>query len=319
MRILPLFLIFSLQLMLYNCDQQSSANYDSSAEAMENSDMSGNWDFEEGSIEMEPPRTAEPPPPPPPPIPESQQENYQGSEQQPLTGKRQPTEPPTPTPRRVIYTAAVRMQVADVGRASEEIRNTIAQLGGYISDLDQTNNRYQLSSTLTLRIPVSAFDRALDTLNDWSLFTDYRRLNSRDVTAEWVDIETRLQTKRAVRDRYIEVLRTRATKVEDILAAEEAIRVVTEEIESREGRLRYLRDQTGLSTITLELYQELEYQPAPDALKDGFFSRAGRALGGGWEFLQELLIGIIAAWPVWILLAVLFYFGRRFFQSRRRK
>ncbi|MGB3546810.1 MAG: DUF4349 domain-containing protein [Saprospiraceae bacterium] len=312
MRVLSLTLCLLLQVLLFTCSDGSS-DY-GAAETTESDYSSANDGFVEQAIEMEAPRTAEPPPPP-----DATDDQYRNASEEQQQQSAPTAAPAAPITRRVVYTADVRMQVTDVSRATEEIRQTLAQLGGYVSDLDQTNNRYQLSSTLTLRIPVTAFDRALDTLNGWSIFTDYRRLSSRDVTAEWVDIETRLQTKRAVRDRYIEVLRKRAANVKDILAAEEAIRKVTEEIESREGRLRYLRDQTSMSTISLQLYQELEYQPAPQTLKDGFLSRAGRALGGGWEFLQELVIGILAAWPVWIILAVLFYFGRRFFRSRRRK
>ncbi|MEM6772262.1 MAG: DUF4349 domain-containing protein, partial [Bacteroidota bacterium] len=138
----------------------------------------------------------------------------------------------------------------------------------------------------------------------------------KDVTAEWLDLESRLQTKRDVRDRYIAILRNQAKKVEDILNAEDKIRVITEEIEAKEGRLRYLRDQVSLSTLTLELYETREYRDVGPVTKRSFGSELIAALANGWELVRMLVLGLISIWPL-LLLGTGIVWGVRRWRKRK--
>ena len=97
--------------------------------------------------------------------------------------------------------------------------------------------------------------------------------------------------------------------------AEERIRVVQEEIESREGRLNYLKNQVSLSTINLNIYQNVN---GPVAKQPGFFKKIGRAFGEGWGVFLDILIGLVYLWPVILILSLLFYLLRRFWWMKRR-
>ena len=70
-----------------------------------------------------------------------------------------------------------------------------------------------------------------------------KNVSVQDVTEEYLDIEARLKTKKEVEARYIEILKSKTKTVEDVLKAEEQIRIIREEIEAREGRLNYLKNQ----------------------------------------------------------------------------
>lgn len=203
--------------------------------------------------------------------------------------------------RRIIHSAEYRMQVTDLETASRQAQLLVQRYGGYVAGSETSNSDYELNSRLTLRLPVERFDSVLTELAALSIFTDYRNIRSQDVTEEWLDLETRLQTKRDVRDRYIDILRNRAQTVEDILNAEEKIRVITEEIESQEGRLRFLRDQVALSTIELNLYERLTAPHASSSLHQPFGRRVANAFRGGWSGLVEMLVWLVAIWPVWLL------------------
>jgi len=48
------------------------------------------------------------------------------------------------------------------------------------------------------------------------LSEDYIKINTQDVSEEYVDLETRLKTKKEVEARYIEILRSKAKTLEDI-------------------------------------------------------------------------------------------------------
>lgn len=269
------------------------AEYTRSAEAPEYDVQYGNIDDES---EMAIPQTSSPPPPPPAEENEEQQPSNQ-------------------TGPKIIYTAEVRMKVDNLEKTLQSVSTSVQQAGGYISSRHLTNNSYEKEAVLEIRLPVDSFESKLGELSSLAEFIDYQNLDSRDVTAEWIDLESRLQTKRDVRDRYIEILRNRARKVEDILNAEDKIRVITEEIEAKEGRLRYLRDQVRMSTLTLRAYETQEYREAPDAYRKTFGQKIARSLGNGWDLIQNLLLGLISIWPLWLIVPILIWLWRRWRRS----
>lgn len=195
----------------------------------------------------------------------------------------------------------------------------ITQSGGFLSSQHRSNSTYEHAAQLTIRLPAGKLDGALAFLPKISEQIDYQNLDSRDVTAQWLDLETRLQTKRDVRDRYIDILRNRAQKVEDILNAEDKIRVITEEIEAKEGQLRYLRDQVSLSTLTLELYETVEYRDTGETYTRSFGSKLMASLAFGWELVQDLLLGTLAIWPLLLLGALGIWLFRRWRSKRAKK
>ena len=249
---------------------------------------------DDSDIEMEPPRSAEPPPPP-----------SDGTPQQ-----------PAPRQQRIIYTAAARARVEKLDSALARVTRLIGRNGGYLSSQHRTNSTYEHTAQLSIRLPADKLNGTLEFLPEIAAEIDYQNLDSRDVTAEWLDLESRLQTKRDVRDRYIDILRNRAQKVEDILNAEDKIRVITEEIEAKEGRLRYLRDQVSLSTLTLELYETVEYRSTGPTVKRGFGSKFLDSLAFGGQMVQDILLGLVAIWPLLILGGLVFFGVRRW---RKRK
>ncbi|MEY3367366.1 MAG: hypothetical protein RI973_521 [Bacteroidota bacterium] len=216
-----------------------------------------------------------------------------------------PSQPGTPAPqpveRQIIKTANYRIQVDDVEISSRNAQQLAARHGGYVSTTELTNSNYEILNVLTIRVPYNRFDSLLNDLSAEAVFTQYRRISSEDVTEEYVDIQIRLRTKKEVRDRYIDILRNKAKTVEDVLKAEEQIRVIQEEIEAREGRLRYLKDQVAMSTIHLELYQVVDYHPEPAAFRESFLSRLVTSLKNGWELAQHLVLFLFNIWPLLIL------------------
>ena len=152
----------------------------------------------------------------------------------------QPGQANIPIERKIIRTANLRMQVDDVEKSSAKIEALIKQKGGFISDVNMSASGSYITNNITIRIPNERLDSLLDSFSGEAIHIDYKRINSKDVTEEFVDIELRLKTKKEVRDRYIDVLRNKAKTVEEILNAEERIRVIQEEIESKEGRLLFV-------------------------------------------------------------------------------
>lgn len=213
--------------------------------------------------------------------------------------------------RKLIKTAEMRLRVEDLKRSTERIESLTAEFSGFISGLHQANNRYTINSNLTIRVPAKDLDQFLSALEKESIYTDYKRINAQDVTEEFVDISTRLETKKAVRDRYISILREKAQTVEDILAAEEKIRIIQEEIESIEGRLKYINNRTSLSTVSVDLYQEVAYVAPPPTHEKSFFNKLTDGFLNGWDLILNLAVVMVSIWPVLLILVVVFAFRKR--------
>ena len=207
----------------------------------------------------------------------------------------------TPENRKLIWTADLEFQVKDVDVSTEKINALSEQYDGFVSDMMLSNNRYRISNTITVRVPNKKFQKFVSAIKGEALFMDKADISSDDVTEEYVDIQARLKAKREVRDRYIEVLKTKAGTVKDIIEAEEAIRVITEEIEAKEGRLRYLNDRVDLSTVTITMYEKVAYTDSPERYEKTYSDEAGESFGTGWEAVKIISLGFISVWPLILL------------------
>ncbi len=127
------------------------------------------------------------------------------------------------------------------------------------------------------------------------------RPSSKDVSEEYVDLQSRLKTKLEVKQRYDDILRTKAKTVEDILLAEEKLRMLQEEIEAAQGRLQFLSSKVALSTIQVDLYETVAFQEAPESYTKSFGANALEGIGGGWQLVQYILLALLYIWPILFL------------------
>ena len=217
------------------------------------------------------------------------------------TAQDQATDPtPEPDEQRLIRRAEVRLRVDDYTNARERVGALVRQFDGYLGDEREQRYPSRIENTLTIRIDAGRFDSLMSALLAVGKEINFRNVTVEDVTRQYVDLEARLRARRAVEERYTQIL-GRANDIEAILAVERQLADVREQIESAEGQLRYLSNQVSLSTITLTLFEE-----SSTGLLAGptFFSRIGNAFETGWDGVLELLIALVAMWPLWVLLAL---------------
>ena len=103
--------------------------------------------------------------------------------------------------RKIIRTANFRMQVDNVEKSTATIEVLIKQKGGFISSVNMSSSGSYINNNLSIRIPNEKLDSLLDLIAKEAIHIDYKRITADDVTAEFVDIQIRLKTKKQVRDR----------------------------------------------------------------------------------------------------------------------
>jgi len=131
-----------------------------------------------------------------------------------------------------------------------------------------------------------------------------------------VDGEIRLNSKKLFRTRYNQLLE-KAGKVEDILAIEENIRTLQEEIESQEGQLKFLDDQVSYSTLEIMLFTEKTIIK-PAVTEETFFQRLKTSLANGWNMLVNCVLWCIMQWP-WLIVMMILIVMVKVYLRRRRK
>ena len=220
--------------------------------------------------------------------------------------------------RKMIWNGDIKFQVENVTNSTNKISEIVTGKGGFVSNLNLTSTNYQISNNITIRIENSKFHELINSLKGESIFLEKEEITSNDVTAEFVDIESRLKTKKEVRDRYITILKTKTGKVKDIIAAEEAIRKITEEIEAKEGRLRYLKDKVSFSTVKLNIYQKVDYKAEPTVFEKPYSSKIGKSFQNGWDFIKGFFLVLVSIWPLLLVLSGFIFWKRKWLFGKKK-
>ena len=220
---------------------------------------------------------------------------------------------------KIIKSANVRYQVLDVKKSTSDIKQMANFYGAYISELRFENDLHRKENRFTIKIPHLHFDSLMDSINKVAEFVEFENISTKDVTEEYVDIETRLKTKLEVKSRYESILRKNAKTVEDILATEDKLRVIQEEIESAQGRLKYLTSKVSFSTIQIDLYETVVFKEEPLVYEKTFWSKTKGALFFGLNLLESILIGIIYVWPLLIIGGIIVFWFRRKIKLKANK
>lgn len=205
-----------------------------------------------------------------------------------------PPSPRLPATLKLIWTAALQIEVPDFRAAVDGVGRAVAALGGYVSDRQSSEDGAgRERGQITIRVPSEKFDGALSALKRLGRVRS-EAVETQDVTKAYSDLETRLKVKRETAARLREILTRQAGKVSEVLEVEREIARVVEEIERAEGERRYFDNQVSLSTITLSLHE-------PDAvISPGLLDpvlaalrQSLRIMGESLGSLIELLAGLL--------------------------
>lgn len=219
--------------------------------------------------------------------------------------------------KKIIKTAYINIEVVNIAASRKLIDTTIKAFNGYIVSENMQNTESQLSSNINIKVPALQFDKMLAKLATLAKKVEYQNIETQDVTAEYIDVETRLSNSKKVEQTYIKLLQ-RANTIEDILKIEQKLGEIRTEIESTQGRLKYLNNQVSYSTINLSIYQKLEYKFIAEQLPS-FWERLKGSIISGWRGIVAFVLFLIKLWPLWILAVLGWYGWKRLLRIRKKK
>ena len=227
-----------------------------------------------------------------------------------------PGKPAAPPPaRKIVRNATVRFRVSSQTESGKRIVGLVRRFNGLITSEEQTRESGNRQTAMIVRIPANRLDAFLESLLNESVYTDSKSITAEDITKQFVDTEARIRSQKATEEKYLQLLK-QARNVQDVLAVEEQLRQMREEIEVRETELRELKTNVALSTITLTFYEVGEATTAPD---EPFYVKIAHNIRDGFGMVGDLVIGIFYLLPVMALIGVPIWLLIRWLRIRARR
>lgn len=143
----------------------------------------------------------------------------------------------------IIYNATLGLQVDRVSVVQQKAKAVVQSHGGYVGD--SSPGRMQV------RVPANRFEPALAALSALGSVTQ-RVVKAEEASERVVDLESRLRSLHALRDRLI-VMVERAENIKHALEVQKELARVIDQIELINGRLRLTKQQIAYATIDLTI------------------------------------------------------------------
>jgi hypothetical protein len=226
--------------------------------------------------------------------------------------------------RKIIRDADLTMEVPSTTETQRRVTSIAEAHGGFVvtSEAKQRETsepaKRTLDIKLVVRVPANQFGTALNEIEGLATNLTQRNVTGQDVTEEFIDLEARLKTQKALEAQFLEIMR-QANKVTDALEVQRQIADVRTEIEKLEGRRRFLESRTSLSTITINIQS-----PTPIVVSTSGFGRSVReAVSESIDVASGIVLFmvrfVIVMAPIFALLILPAGLVARFFIRRAKR
>ncbi|MEP7146300.1 MAG: DUF4349 domain-containing protein [bacterium] len=227
---------------------------------------------------------------------------------------------PSSMNRMIIKSGNMNIEIDKFDESEKKINEEVIKVNGYItnshSSLDASGKK---QGVIEVRIPADKYDAFIQSISSVGKVM-LQKISGNDVTEEYIDLDARQKTQKELEKRLLELLSVKTARLTDVVEVEEKLSAVRENIERTEGRMRFLKDQSAFSTLSINLFEPSLLQTSSGG---GFFYEIGQAfkkgLTGFTEVLSGLVIFMVAVTPLLFLAMVLFFIIRKILLNRRKR
>ncbi|MDO6434507.1 DUF4349 domain-containing protein [Flavitalea sp. BT771] len=220
--------------------------------------------------------------------------------------------PLTPNPdwdKKIVRNGNLNVEVKNFKAYTARLHEQVKAAGGYIAQEEQNESAYKIENNITIKVPVDRFDETVMQLASDSDKLVSKKITTEDVTMQIVDTRSRLETRRQVRDRYVEMLKQSHSR-EDIVQTQHEIDNIQAEIEGAAGRIAYLGHAAAYSTIQLNFYQMLDASVQHE-VEPSLLRKLSDSFKAGWFWVSSLIVGLVGLWPLLLMGALGFMWWKR--------
>ncbi len=215
--------------------------------------------------------------------------------------------------RLVVTNTNISLKVNDVRKAIEGINSIATRLGGFMVDSSLNQPEEGASGNISIRIPASKLNEGLNEIRDLGVKVISENVVGTDVTAEFVDIEARLETLLKTKAKFEQIM-AGASSINDLLNIQRELINLQSQIDSLRGQQKYLEQTARLSLVTVYLATDelaLPYAPAASWRPSVIFKEAVRALISSLRGVGSAAIWITVYSVVWLPILLVFWWLKR--------
>jgi hypothetical protein len=197
--------------------------------------------------------------------------------------------------RKVIQNAEITIETDKPEEGQQKIGVIAEKHGGFVVVSESKHNEaasQNVASTevnVVVRVPAQKFQATIDEIRAVGGRILHEKSSGQDVTEEYIDLEARIRTKKALEAQFLEIMK-QARKISDAMEVQTQLAEVRTEIERLEGRRRFLENQSALSTINITLHTPT---PVVAAATRGFYYDLQAAFGNGVDIGAGIFLGIV--------------------------
>jgi len=194
--------------------------------------------------------------------------------------------------RKIIRNAEITIEVPSTTDAQHQVTSIAETHGGFVVTSEakqrESNDPAQrtLDIKLVVRVPSNQFGRAFDEIKKLAGNTPSENVTSQDVTEDFIDLEARIKTQKALEVQFLEIMR-QANKIADALEVQRQIAEVRTDIEKLEGRKRFLENRSSLSTINVNIQTP---KPVIAVTETGFRQSLREAVSDSITLASDLVL-----------------------------
>lgn len=206
--------------------------------------------------------------------------------------------------QKIIYRADLYMESTDFDAAQDTLLAAVDAAGAWLESSHQSGSAEEQDrrADYTVRVPVENYSSFLEQAGQAGSVLNLSE-NAEDVTSEYIDVDARITSLKAQRDRLKE-LAAQAETTADLLEIENQLSNVQYQLESYTQQMRALEGRITYSTVDISLEEVAVLTPTGVT----FGARLADAFGGGWRmfvnFVQGLVLTLVYLWPLLIIAAV---------------
>jgi hypothetical protein len=216
--------------------------------------------------------------------------------------------------RIVIQNADLSVVVSDVEGRMKEIEKMAQDMGGFVV----SSNLYQgytsdytpvPEASITIRVPAEQLNDALDQIKKDAVEVQTETRSGTDVTAEYVDLKSRLKTYEAAEKELTKLMES-SENADEVINIFNQLMYYREQIELVKGQIKYYEEAAALSAISVRLVAEETIKPVTIGKWEpkGVALEAVQDLLNFWKgFVDFLIRFVLLILPVLITIAIPFY------------
>lgn len=207
--------------------------------------------------------------------------------------------------RKIIYNADLSLESKEFVQTRDALLEAAAKADAYMQQSSEGGSEEWGSRWIdyTFRVPSQNYQDFLNSASESGNLLN-KSESTEDVTANYVDVEARLDSLQKQESRLLE-LANQAESLEDLLAIEKQLTDVRYQIERYTGQKNVMDNQIAYSTVNVHLSEVQTLTPTSQK----FGTRIKTAFQGSWENFvegcQDFLIGLIYMLPGLVILAVI--------------